>query len=328
MKDKWLVGVDIGGTTIKLAFLTQNGAILRKWEIPTDTSMNGSNIPDDIARELRNQLARMGQDRNDVLGIGIGAPGPVNIKTGSVDVAVNLGWVSFPLQERLEQATGLPVVVDNDANIAALGEMWKGAGEGARDLICVTLGTGVGGGIISNGAIVRGVNGSAGEIGHIAAIPEGGAPCNCGKTGCLETVASATGIVRMAMVEVHTSYESSSLRTYLETGSSLTAKVVFEAAKAGDNLASKVIRELTFHLGIALANLANGTNPQKIVIGGGVSQAGNALIVPLRQQFVRFTFPRVAIGAKIVLATLGNDAGVTGGARLALDACKQKMLII
>lgn len=212
--------------------------------------------------------------------------------------------------------TSLPAVVDNDANIAAIGEMWKGAGNGAKNLICVTLGTGVGGGVIANGQIVRGANGAAGEIGHITSVPEGGAPCNCGKTGCLETIASATGIVRLAKEKLATSETDSSLRK-LET---ITAKDVLDAAKENDRLALEVVEEVFFHLGLALANAANALNPEKIVIGGGVSKAGNWLAERVTEYFKRFAFPRVAESASIVIATLGNDAGVIGGAWLAKQA--------
>ncbi|MFC3882911.1 ROK family glucokinase [Bacillus songklensis] len=322
MDEKWLVGVDLGGTTIKMAFINHYGEIIHKWEIPTDISAQGKNIPTDIAKAIDRKLAEIGQVKSKLAAIGIGAPGPVNSANGSIYVAVNLGWNNFPLQDRLEMETSLPVVVDNDANIAAIGEMWKGAGEGAKDLLCVTLGTGVGGGVIANGEIVHGVNGAAGEIGHVTSVPEGGAPCNCGKTGCLETVASATGVVRLAMAALEKTETSGILREAYKENRTITAKMIFDAAKEKDELALTVVNELAFHLGLALANLANGLNPEKIVIGGGVSKAGDTLLTPLKEQFKRFAFPRVAEGAELTIATLGNDAGVIGGAWLA----KEKMI--
>lgn len=316
MIEKWLAGVDLGGTTIKMAFINQNGEIIHKWEIPTNKCDQGDHIPSDIAQSIDQNLGGLGQNKNKLAGIGIGAPGPVNLQHGSIDVAVNLGWVNFPLKDRLEMETSLPVIVDNDANVAAIGEMWKGAGEGAKDLLCVTLGTGVGGGIIANGEIVHGVNGAGGEIGHITSVVEGGAPCNCGKKGCLETVASATGIVRLALEELSSTQLPSKLRDLYDKHGPLTSKQVFEAASEGDELADKVIGQVTFHLGLALANLANGLNPEKIIIGGGVSKAGDILLKPLKEQFNHFVFPRVAQGAKLAIASLGNDAGVIGSAWL------------
>jgi glucokinase len=312
MAEKWLVGIDLGGTTTKMAFVTTDGDIVHKWEIDTDLSNQGQNIVKHISRSLEETLHRLGENKDRLLAIGIGAPGPVHMETGMLYEAVNLGWKNYPLKEELERETSLPVAVDNDANIAALGEMWKGAGSGARDLICVTLGTGVGGGVIANGQIVHGVNGAGGEIGHMTMIPSGGAPCNCGKSGCLETIASATGIVRIAKEKLAASDRPTLLRP-----DAVTAKAVFDAAKAEDASALEIVEEVTFYLGLALANAANVSNPEKIVIGGGVSKAGSILVERVTTHFRRFAFPRVAEGATIILATLGNDAGVIGGAWLA-----------
>ncbi|MFJ7978036.1 ROK family glucokinase [Peribacillus sp. NPDC096379] len=317
MYEKWLVGVDIGGTTIKMAFINQNGEMIHKWEIPTNKSEKAQHIPTDIAKSVDQILDELGQRKSKLIGIGIGAPGPVNLRKGSIDVAVNLGWENFHLKDRLEMETSLPVIVDNDANVAAIGEMWKGAGEGAKELLFVTLGTGVGGGIIANGEVIHGVNGAGGEIGHITSIVEGGVLCNCGKTGCLETVASATGIVRLTIEELSSTHIPSKLRDFYNEHQTLSSKLVFNAANEGDELAKRVIDYVAFHLGLALANVANGLNPEKIVIGGGVSKAGEALLAPLKEQFTRFAFPRVAQGVELAIATLGNDAGVLGSAWLA-----------
>lgn len=317
MLEKILIGVDIGGTTIKFACVSQAGEIIHKWKIETNTTYNGRAIPMEIAHSIEEQIQRLSLHKSSIAGIGVGAPGPVHLETGSIDVAINLGWSSFPLTTMLEKVTGLHVIVDNDANLAALGEMWKGAGAGAKDIVCITLGTGVGGGIITNGQLIHGVNGSGGEIGHTTVIPEGGAPCNCGKTGCLETVASATGIVRLANEIVKQTNAPSLLRERLRVEQTITSKWVLEAAAKGDALANEVLRTVTFHLGLALANIANATNPAKIVIGGGVSKAGDLLLQPVKEYVQRFTFPRVADGLEVVLASLGNDAGVIGGAALA-----------
>jgi glucokinase len=314
--EKWLVGVDLGGTTIKIAFITLDGHIVEKWEIPTNISEDGKHIVNDIAQSIDAKLELLSENREKLSAIGMGAPGFIDMKTGFIYHAVNIGWRDYPLKEELEKATGLTVIIDNDANIAAIGEMWRGAGDGEGNLLMVTLGTGVGGGIIVNGHIMHGTNGMAGEIGHITSIPEGGAPCNCGKTGCIETIASATGIARIAK-EKATNDTSSSLHNILNKSGEIKAKDVAEAAENGDQAAIDTLNEVSFHLGLVIANISNSINPGKIVIGGGVSKAGYTLMSRLEDQFKRFALPRVAEGATITVATLGNDAGVIGGAWLA-----------
>ncbi|QFT89832.1 Glucokinase [Bacillus sp. THAF10] len=315
MDNKWLVGVDLGGTTIKMAFISQYGEIVHKWEIVTNISGKGKYITTDIAKAIDKKLEELGESKSKLKALGMGAPGPVNMATGLIYEAINLGWENYPLKDLLEVETGLPVVVDNDANLAAIGEMWKGAGEGSKDLICVTLGTGVGGGIITNGEIVHGINGAGGEIGHITVVPEGGAPCNCGKTGCLETMASATAIVRIAK-ELIEKNPGSKLEE-LAALEGLSAKLVFDQSAKGEETAMKVVEVVSSYLGLALANLANAMNPEKIVIGGGVSKAGDKLLNPVREHFVKHLFPRTKVGVKVAEATLGNDAGVIGAAYLA-----------
>jgi glucokinase len=318
MTEQMLIGVDLGGTTTKLAFMNHYGEISHKWEIPTDNTNEGKNITTNIAKAIDEKIKELHLTKNQFVGIGMGAPGPVNLQTGVVYNTVNLGWKDhYPLKDLLEMETSLPAVIDNDANCAALGEMWKGAGDGAKDLVCVTLGTGVGGGVITNGDIVQGISGAAGEIGHITAIPEGGAPCNCGKTGCLETIASATGIVRLAVEKLKQGVESASelASIYSELGH-VSAKDVFDTAREGDPISTAVIKEVASYLGLALANIANTLNPEKIVLGGGVSKAGDILLTPVKQKFQTYAFPRVAQSTEIELATLGNDAGVIGAAWL------------
>jgi glucokinase len=317
MSEKWIVGVDLGGTTTKLAFINQYGEIAHKWEIPTDVSNNGRNIIINIAKSIDQKVVELDVTKTKLVGIGMGAPGPVDTKTGVIFNAVNLGWTNhFPLRDVLEVETSLQAVIDNDANCAALGEMWKGAGNGAKDLVCVTLGTGVGGGVIANGEIVQGISGAAGEIGHITAIPKGGSACNCGKTGCLETVASATGIVRIALSYLDNRDLSGELVNCYQNKGTVTAKDVFDCSRNEDPVALKIIEEVSFHLGLALANIANTLNPEKIVIGGGVSKAGEVLLTPVKQHFEEYCFPRVKDSTEMTIATLGNDAGVIGAAWL------------
>lgn len=314
--EKWLVGVDLGGTTIKIALITLDGHIVEKWEIPTNIEEDGKHIVSDIAQSIDGKLDQLSEKREKLAAIGMGAPGFIDMKTGFIYHAVNIGWRNYALKDELEKATGLSVTVDNDANIAAIGEMWRGAGDGEGNLLMVTLGTGVGGGIIVNGHIMHGTNGMAGEIGHITSIPEGGASCNCGKSGCIETIASATGIARIAK-EKAADDESSLLNELLKNNGELKAKDVAEAAENGDQAAIDTIDTVAYHLGLVIANLSNSINPGKIVIGGGVSKAGHVLMSRLEKEFKRFALPRVAEGATLTVATLGNDAGVIGGAWLA-----------
>jgi glucokinase len=317
MSEQWIVGVDLGGTTTKLAFINLNGEILYKWEIPTDNSNEGQNITTNIANAIDQKLVELKVQKTKLIGIGMGAPGPIDYETGVVLNVVNLGWKdNFPLQESLHSLTGLPVAIENDANCAALGEMWNGAGKGTSDLVCVTLGTGVGGGVIANGNIVRGINGAAGEIGHITSIPFGGAPCNCGKSGCLETIASATGIVRLAEAELSKPESQGQLAVVFAENGKVTAKDVFDCARNDDELAKKILNEVTFHLGFALANIANTLNPEMIVLGGGVSRAGDILLDLVIANFSKYTFSAARDSTHLSLAILGNDAGVIGAAWL------------
>ncbi|WP_077213968.1 ROK family glucokinase [Bacillus dakarensis] len=319
MTEKWLVGVDLGGTTTKLAFINTDGEILYKWEIPTDNCEKGKNITKHIAESIELQLAKLDKKIEMMTGIGMGAPGPVNYEAGMLYNTPNLAWEdNYPLKDMMERQTLLPTVIENDANCAALGEMWKGAGEGYNNLVCVTLGTGVGGGVIANGEIIQGVMGAAGEIGHVTSIPNGGAPCNCGKTGCLETIASATGIVRIVTEKfTNGNLQSGKLLNTFQREGKITAKDVFDCARTGDAAALAVVEEVAFHLGMALANIANTLNPDKIIIGGGVSRAGDILVNKVEEYFGKYAFPRVKKSTEISVATLGNDAGVIGAAWLA-----------
>ncbi|GIN85485.1 glucokinase [Heyndrickxia sporothermodurans] len=320
MLEKWIVGVDLGGTTTKLAFVQENGELIYQWEIDTDNSDAGKNILKNISESINQKLTYLKKEKDILLGIGMGAPGAVDINKGIIYEAVNLGWENrFPVVQILSDLTGLPVVIDNDANCAALGEMWRGAGQGSKDLVCVTLGTGVGGGIIVNRKIVHGAKGAAGEIGHITVIPENGSPCNCGKTGCLETVASATGISRIAVEAVQNENVESLLKQTYEKNGTITAKDVFDCVRENDLLAKEIVNKVSFYLGLALANIGNGLNPEKIVIGGGVSKAGDTLLTPLLTYFKKFSFTPVAQSTSIDLATLGNNAGVIGAAWLIYD---------
>lgn len=310
---KYGFGVDVGGTTIKMGFFETSGKLIDKWEIKTDTSDGGENILSDIAKAIDNKLAQEGISKNDVQGVGVGVPGPVNSK-GIVLKCVNLGWGVFNVEEELASLTGLKVKAGNDANVAALGEMWQGAGKGSEDMVMVTLGTGVGGGIIVDGKVIAGANGAGGEIGHITVNDDEIEACNCGQYGCLEQYTSATGIVRMAKRKLAKTDEETSLRSVEE----LSAKIIFDEAKKGDKIAGELVEELGKILGSTLSNIAAVTNPEVIVIGGGVSKAGQILIDTIHKHFTESVF-HACKDTRFVLAGLGNDAGMYGCVKMLLD---------
>lgn len=312
MNDRFIVGVDVGGTAIKMALLSWEGDIIHKFQEPTPVSEGENAVIGKINRMADQLLQSQGINKSQLAGIGIGVPGPIDADTGVVQQAVNLHWKNVPLKQKLEELADLPVYVDNDANTAALGEMWRGAGQGAKEMVMITLGTGVGGGVIVNGRVVHGAQGVGGEIGHITMEPTGGPLCNCGKTGCLETYASATAIIREGKRAAETGKSEKLAQLYAQKGD-LKAKDVFDAALAGDEAAIAVIDQASFYLGLAFSHLANILNPAKIVVGGGVSAAGEFLFSRMRSEFKRFVaFPFVAESCEIVPATLGNDAGVIG----------------
>ncbi|MCI9663414.1 MAG: ROK family glucokinase [Lachnospiraceae bacterium] len=307
---KYVFGVDVGGTTVKLGLFDAQGNVLDKWEIPTRTEDEGSHILPDIADSIREKMKRI--DKDSVVGVGVGAPGPIDSK-GVVHRAVNLGWGTFSIKDTLEDLLNVPVMAGNDANVAALGEMWMGGGQGCRDLIMVTLGTGVGGGIIIDGRILTGSGGAGGEIGHMHVEDEEEESCNCGNKGCLEQYSSATGITRLANRLLAASGRDSVLR-----GREVSAKSVFDAVKAKDPLAVETAEKFGKYLGDALASIACVVNPEAIVIGGGVSKAGEILIDYIRPHYEKNVF-HGSREVKFSLATLGNDAGIYGAAKLLLD---------
>ena len=310
---KYCFGIDVGGTTVKMGLFTTEGELLDKWEIPTRKEDGGAYILNDVAASVEAKLAEKNIAKEDVAGAGIGVPGPT-LDTGYVSICVNLGWKDKNPANELSELLSIPVKAGNDANVAALGEMWKGGGEGYLDVVLLTLGTGVGGGIIINGEIAPSHRGVGGELGHITVNPDEEATCNCGNHGCLEQYASATGVVRIAKKLLVASKEESSLRT-LET---VTAKDVFDAAKAGDHLAVEAVEVLGKYLGLVVANVALTVDPDVFVIGGGVSKAGQVLIDVITKYYHNFAKIIGDNKAKVVLAKLGNDAGIYGAARMVL----------
>ncbi|KAF1162575.1 glucokinase [Streptococcus agalactiae] len=315
---KKLLGIDLGGTTIKFGILTLEGEVQEKWAIETNTLENGRHIVSDIVESLKHRLSLYGLTKDDFLGIGMDSPGAVDRTSKTVTGAFNLNWADTQeVGSVIEKEVGIPFFIDNDANVAALGERWVGAGANNPDVVFVTLGTGVGGGVIADGNLIHGVAGAGGEIGHMIVDPENGFTCTCGNKGCLETVASATGVVRVAR-QLAEQYEgSSAIKAAIDNGDTVTSKDIFIAAEDGDKFANSVVERVSRYLGLAAANISNILNPDSVVIGGGVSAAGEFLRSRVEKYFVTFAFPQVKKSTKIKIAELGNDAGIIGAASLA-----------
>jgi len=312
---KVLFGVDVGGTTVKLGLFDAEGNVKDKWEIPTRTEDKGSHIIEDIAGSILVKMKQEDLVKDDVIGVGMGVPGPVKAD-GTVLKAANLGWGIFNPSTELSELLGVPVKTGNDANVAALGEMWKGGGQGYSDMVAVTLGTGVGGGVILGGRMISGSNGAGGEIGHIHLDDNEEEQCGCKNRGCLEQYASATGIVRLAKKKLAATSKETVLRN-----EEVSAKSIWDAVKAGDELAIEVAEMYGNYLGKGLAAIAAVVNPEIFVIGGGVSKAGRVVIDYMEPYYKKYVF-HGATNAKFALAKLGNDAGIFGAAKLILDEVK------
>lgn len=313
MAVEYAFGIDIGGTTVKIGIFTDDGKLDNKWEIPTRTENNGEMILDDIAGSIRKHLDQREISTDKILGIGIDVPGPV-LGTSVVNKCVNLGWGVTDVASKMRMLTEVEnVLVANDANAAALGEMWQGGGQGHDNVVMITLGTGVGGGIILNGQIVEGNFGAGGEIGHMIMNPHEKQTCGCGKKGHLEQYASATGIVRRANEVLAADQRESVLRKHKK----LTAKDVYDAAKAGDQIALEIADFVGHMLGLACARISCVIDPEIYVIGGGVSKAGDILLENIKKHFVEEAF-HASEEARFALATLGNDAGMYGSVKMVL----------
>ena len=310
---KYGFGVDIGGTTCKIGLFETTGTLLDKWEIKTNTQNGGASILDDVAASIKDKLAAEKINADMVQGVGVGVPGPVT-GDGVVLRCVNLGWNVVDVKKELSSKTGFAVQVGNDANVAALGEMWQGGGKGHNNVVMVTLGTGVGGGIIVDRHIVAGAKGAGGEIGHMMVNENEKDFCNCGRRGCLEQYTSATGIVRMAKYKLAEDTRETSLRGI----DPLTAKDIFDCAKAGDAVALELVEELGKVLGKALAGIACVVDPEIFVIGGGVSKAGDILVNVVQKYYQKYAF-QVCKDAEFALASLGNDAGMYGCVQMILE---------
>lgn len=309
----YIFGIDIGGTSIKCGLFTSEGELLDKWEIPTNREDHGANVPADIANAIKEKMAEKFIEKENVLGVGMGIPGPV-LDDGTVLQCPNLGWGRMNVAQTMNDLTGLKIKAGNDANVAALGEMWKGGGRGYDTMVMITLGTGVGGGIILDGNILCGTNGAAAEIGHMIVNPVETDICGCGGHGHLEQYASATGIVRMAKKAIAAGAENTSLTSF----ENLTAKDIFDEAKKGDKVALELVDTLGNYLALALSHVSASVDPQAYVIGGGVSRAGAILIDAIEKHYNN-NIMKALQGKEFRLAELGNDAGIYGAARMLIS---------
>ncbi|TVY10305.1 ROK family glucokinase [Paenibacillus cremeus] len=316
MGEQIYVGVDLGGTTIKVGLCDSQGKLLQTYEGPTGTEHGSEVVLENIAQYVRKLVAESPYEWEQVAGIGAGIAGFMDIPEGFIKLSPNLGWRNVPVKKILEEKLGKTVKIDNDANVAALGEAWSGAGAGIPNVVCYTLGTGVGGGVIINGKIYQGFNGMAGELGHMVVVPDlESIDCGCGKKGCLETVSSATGIIRMAKEAVERGEHTS-----LALVEHIMAKDVFDAAKTGDEVALRIINRAALYLGKSMAMISVVINPQRFIVGGGVSKAGDILFDAIRKYYQEFAQETAKEGVDIVPAVLGNDAGVVGAAGLNLHS--------
>lgn len=314
MSESIYVGVDLGGTAIKVGICNENGQLLHTYEGPTETDKGVDVVISNIEKYVRHIVEQSPYEWDQLKGVGAGVAGFTNVREGVIVLAPNIGLRDVPIRAILEERIGKPVKIDNDANVAALGEAWAGAGKGVENCVCYTLGTGVGGGIIINGKIYQGFSGMAGEIGHMSVVPDLEAiQCGCGKMGCLETVSSATGIIRMAKDAVERGD-----RTSLALEDQIAAKEVFDAAKAGDEVSLRIVNRAAFYLGKSMAAVATVLNPELFIVGGGVSKAGDFLFEEMRRVYAKLAPEPLQQGVSIAPALLENDAGIIGAAGLLL----------
>lgn len=311
----YVFGADIGGTSVKLGLFYADGKLLEKWKIPTRTANGGVHVLPDVAQAIAESMGRNGISASQIVGIGIGVPGPVD-DSFTVNKCVNLGWGVFNIKGRMnELLPDIPnIAAGNDANVAALGELWQGGGRGSRSAVMITLGTGVGGGVVLDGKIVAGKNGGAGEIGHMTVEPGEIVPCSCGKCGCLEQYTSAKGIVRMAKVMLSQCDTPSKLRGIED----FTSKHICELAVAGDHMALKIIDRFGDYLGRAMSYISCTVDPDVFIIGGGMSKAGNIVTDAVLKYYRKYAF-HVSKETGAAIATLGNDAGIYGCAKMVLE---------
>lgn len=309
------IGIDLGGTSIKIGVISNEGQLINHVEVPTRTQDGYQAIISDIITNSKNLIEQVNLTMENIKGMGLGLPGMLDIEEGIVTFAPNLSWRNVPVKSLLEGKLRIPIKLDNDANVAVLGEAWVGAGKGYKHIVMSTIGTGIGSGIIINGEILHGKNGMAAELGHIP-ISEEGAQCGCGSNDCLETISSATGIIRRGKEIVQAGKSSILTKEYADKVEQITAKSIIDAAKLGDKEALQVVNNAGKLLGRGLAIVANLFDPEIIIIGGGVSHAGEIIFKPIKDEFNRKGLNNIVESVEIVPAILGNQAGMIGAAKL------------
>lgn len=321
--EELIIGIDLGGTSIKIGLITFQGKILKQWSITTNKEEQGSRILPDIIKSIQAQLKAMAIDYSVIRGIGMGSPGAVDRKAGTVSGAYNLNWEdSQKIKDRFEEAFGLPFYLDNDANVAALGEKWQGSGEDLSNVVFITLGTGVGGGIVVDNELVTGLHGCAGEIGHLHVTDNPIFRCTCGNQGCLEAVASANGMIHLSKELAMSFKEESDLKKRILTDSNVTVKEIFDEAKKQEPLALLILENFSTYIGLACSHITNILDPDRIIIGGGIASTGEVLLSAIKETYERHVFPKAKDQEVLTLANLGNNAGILGAAYLVLSSQK------
>ncbi|MBQ3642876.1 ROK family protein [bacterium] len=314
MAKKYKIGVDVGGTNVKVALVDKSGSIVYSDTVPTRAEMGYEYTISNIIKAIQSLMKESKTSKDLIEGIGFGFPGQIDCDNGIVRLAPNIpGWIDIPIADIVSKEFGIPVKVDNDVRCAALAELNFGAGKGAKNMICITVGTGIGSGLIINGKLVRGASNAAGELGHIKLQMQDGPICGCGDTGCLEAFASGPAIVALAEEYI----KGGKSTKYRELANpDITPYIVAEAAKQGDVVAKKIFETIGNYIGIGLASVVNLLNPEKVVIGGGVADAGDLLFGPIKETLKKRTMPIQGAAVEVVHAELGNTAGVIGASLL------------
>lgn len=310
------IGIDVGGTNVKIALVDGEGKIIYSNSVPTYAQMGYEYTVNNIKQAIRDLMKETNTDAKEIEGIGFDFPGQVDYKTGVVKLAPNIpGWINVPIAQMIEEEFNIPTRIDNDVRCAALGELKFGAGKGCENFVCITVGTGIGSGLVINGQLVRGAANAAGEIGHIKLQMNGGPICGCGDTGCLEAFASGPSIVAMAQ-EYLKGGKSTKFREMAGADGEITPYIVAKAAEAGDPVAKRIFEIVGTYIGIGLVSVINLLNPEKVIIGGGVAAAGDLLLDPIRKTIKERAMVVAGNSVEIVPAELGNSAGVIGASML------------
>lgn len=311
------IGIDVGGTNVKIALVDDNGKIIYSNSVPTYAKMGYEYTVNNIKQAIKDLMKETNTTTSDIEGIGFDFPGQVDCKTGVVKLAPNIpGWVNVPIAQMIEDEFHIPTRIDNDVRCAALGELKFGAGKGCENFICITVGTGIGSGIVINGKVVRGATNAAGELGHIKLQMNGGPICGCGDTGCLEAFASGPAIVAMAQEYIKGGKSTKFREMAAVEGGEITPYMVAKAAEEGDPVAKRIFEIVGEYIGIGLTSVINLLNPERVIIGGGVAESGELLLGPIRKTIKERAMVVAGNAVEIVPAQLGNSAGVIGASML------------